>query len=192
MTLPKSKSAQHKILWQSSSASSAQQAKQKPRTNYWGIGGMYQGASTSSWTSFQKTSTGFKKAKDESCRQGMGSTPISTQTPNMSVSDHANGNQFFMSQDKKKPGIVGQSGVKYNFEQSVDFVCDNMSDKSMHQQITVRNGMNYPVTFSLSNCTLKYDELIAILGDNKSIKELIKRAQTSQWNFTISGMHFLN
>jgi hypothetical protein len=42
----------------------------------------------------------------------------------MSASEHANGNQFFTSQDKEKPGIVGQSGVKYNFEQSVDFVHD--------------------------------------------------------------------
>ena len=192
MELPKSKSAQRKILRRSSSASSAQQAKAKPRTNYWGIGGMFQGVHASSWTPFQKTSTGFKKAKDESRRQGTGSTPIPTRTPNMSASDHANENQFFTSEDKEKPGIVGQSGVKYNFEQSVDFVRDNMSDKSMHQRITMRNGMNYPVTISLSNHTPKYDKLMAILGDNKSVKELIKRAQTSQWNFTISGMHFLN
>ena len=71
-------------------------------------------------------------------------------------------------------------------------ITNNMSDKSMHQQITVRNEINYPVTFSLSNCTLKYNELMAILGDNKSVEELIKRAQTSQWNFTISGMHSLD
>ena len=153
---------------------------------------MFQGVHTSTWTSFQKTSTGFKKAKDESCKQGTGSTPIPTQTPNMSASEHANGNQFFTSQDKEKPGIVGQSGVKYNFEQSVDFVHDEMNEKSMHQWITMQNGMNYPVTLSLSNHTPKYNELMAILGDNKSVKELIKRAQTSQWNFTISGMHFLN
>ena len=109
----------------------------------------------------------------------------------MSASDHANGNQFFSSQDKEEPRIVGQSGVKYNFEQSVDFMHDQMIDKSMHQQITVRNGVNYPVTISLSNCTPKYKELMAILGDNESVEELIKRPQTSQWNFTISRMHFL-
>jgi hypothetical protein len=56
----------------------------------------------------------------------------------------------------------------------------------------VRNGLNYPVTISLSNYTPKYEKLMAILQDNKSVQELIKRAQTSQWNFTISGKHFLN
>ena len=152
---------------------------------------MYQGISSAGWGPFQKTSTGYQKAKDASQKQGTRSTPISTQTPNMRASDHANGNQFFSSQDKEEPGIVGQSGVKYNFEQSVDFMRDHMIDKSMHQQITVRNGVNYPVSISLSNCTPKYKELMAILGDNESVEELIKRAQTSQWHFTISGMHFL-
>ena len=63
--------------------------------------------------------------------------------------------------------------------------------KNMHQQMTVQNGVNFPVTISLSNFTPKYKELMAILGDYESVEELIKRAQTSQWNFTISGMHFL-
>ena len=81
MELPKSKSAQHKLLRQSSSASSPQQAKEKNeklRTNYWAIGGLFQGVCMSTWTPFQKTSTGFKKAKNEHHRQGTGSTPIPT------------------------------------------------------------------------------------------------------------------
>ena len=110
----------------------------------------------------------------------------------MSASEHANGNQFFSSQDKEKPGIVGQSGEKYNFEHSVGFIHDEMDEKSMHQWIEVQNGVNYLFRLSLSNYTPKYKELMAILQDNKSVQELIKRAQTSQWNFTISGKHFLS
>ena len=110
----------------------------------------------------------------------------------MSASEkYANGNKFFSSQDKEKPGIVGQSGVKYNFEQAVGFMRDEMNEKSMHQRIVVRNGLNYPVTISLSNYTPKYELLMAILQDNKSVQGLIQRAQTSQWHFTISGKHFL-
>ena len=78
MALPKSKSSQRKILRRSSSASSAQQAPVKKRTNYWGAGGMYQGISSSGWSPFQKTCAGFKTAKDESQKQGTGSTPIPT------------------------------------------------------------------------------------------------------------------
>ena len=119
------------------SAPQAEKKKEKMRTNYWASGGVYQGVSSSGWTSFQVTSTGFKKARDEHRRQGTGSTPIPVRTPNMSASEHANGNKFFSSHDKEKPGIVGQSGEKYNFEQSVGFMHDEMNEKSMHQQIEV-------------------------------------------------------
>ena len=57
--------------------------------------------------------------------------------------------------------------------------------------MTVRNGLNYPFTMSLSNFTPKYAELVTILQDNDSVKSLLKTSQTSQWHFTVSGMHFL-
>ena len=57
--------------------------------------------------------------------------------------------------------------------------------------MAVRDGVNFPVTISLSKFTPKYEELMAILGDYESVEELIKMSHTSQWHFTISGMHFL-
>ena len=112
-------------------------------------------------------------------------------TPNMSASSDANGNQYFSTQDKEKPGVIGQSSVKFNFEQGTQFLHDQMHDKAMHQRMTVRNGVNYPFTISLSNFTPKYAELVAILEDNDSVESLLKTLQTSQWHLTISGMHFL-
>jgi hypothetical protein len=66
-----------------------------------------------------------------------------------------------------------------------------MNDKAMHQRMTVRYGVNYPFTTSLSNFTPKYAEFAAILQDNDSVEGLLKILQTSQWHFTISGMHFV-
>ena len=114
MALPKSQSAQRKILWRSSSASCAQQAPAKKRTHYWAAGGIFQGVSSSGWQAFQKTAAGFKTAVDEDRKQGLGTLPVPLCTPNMSASSDTNGNQYFSTQDKKKPGVVGQSSVKLN------------------------------------------------------------------------------
>ena len=54
------------------------------------------------------------------------------------------------------------------------FLCDQMVKKSMHQKMTMRNGVNFQVTISLSNFKPQYEELMAILGDYESVEELIK------------------
>lgn len=191
MALPKSQSAQCKILRHSSSGSSAQQAPAKKMTHYWATGGMFEGVSSSGWLPFQKTCSGFKTAHDEDRKQGLGLSPVPIRTTNMSASKHVNGNQYFSTQDTEKPGIVGESSVKFNYEQGVKFINDQMNDKSMHQSMTVQNGVNYPFTMSLSHVTPKHAERVTILQDNGSVESLLKTSQTSQWHFTISGMHFL-
>ena len=50
--------------------------------------------------------------------------------------------------------------MKFNHAKGVEFFHDQMSDKAMHQKVTVKNGLNYPFTVSLSNFTPKYAELI--------------------------------
>lgn len=67
MALPKSQSAQRKILRRSSSADCAKQAPANKRTHYWSTRAIlvFQGVSSSAWQSFQKTASRFQKAIDE-------------------------------------------------------------------------------------------------------------------------------